>query len=264
MTAQTADSPAESVGDDFVRNYREQGFAHVPGVLTSEEVARYRAAADRLYAAESPVVWGTSEEEVQVHYVEHAWQKEPLLRELALHPRITAIALRLAGCALRLYSSDLLVKEPRTALPTLVHDDEPGLPLANLDNALTAWIALGDVPAERGCLSFVPGSHRRPESDRQTRMESFADYRPMPNVWPDFPWRPRVTVPLRAGDVTFHHFRTVHMAGDNHSDERRVGNGVIYIDDGATYRPGVQDEHLRGMAPGQRLDGEDFPRIGHT
>jgi ectoine hydroxylase-related dioxygenase (phytanoyl-CoA dioxygenase family) len=251
-----------SLTADTIRRYREQGFVHIPGVLSPHEVATYLAAARELIDKEDLVIWGASEEVTQVHYVEEAWLKSDALRHLALHPVITAIASRLADRPLRLYSSDILLKKPHRALPTMVHDDEAGLPLAELSQTLTAWIALVDIPVERGCMSFVPGSHLRGDSDRQIHMMSFEEYRPMAEVWPDFDWRPRTTVPVRAGDVTFHHFRTIHMAGANTSDDPRVANGVIYADDTAEYRPGVQDHLLTHLRPGQRLDDEKFPRVG--
>ncbi|MFD0395281.1 phytanoyl-CoA dioxygenase family protein [Streptomyces nogalater] len=163
--------------------------------------------------------------------------------------------------ALRVYSSDILVKEPKRTLPTLVHDDETGLPLNELSATLTAWIALTDVPVERGCMSYVPGSHLRAREDRQEHMTSFAEFRDLADVWPDYPWQPRVAVPVRAGDVVFHHCRTVHMAEANTSDSVRMAHGVVYMDADATYRPGVQDGHLSRLSPGDPLEGELFPLV---
>lgn len=247
--------------DAAVQDYRERGYVHVPGVLSADEVESYLAASLELVDREEPDIWGTDESDAQVHYVEEAWLKHDTLRGLALHPRVTALARRLAGGPLRLYASDVLIKKPLKALPTMVHDDETGLPLGNLARTLTAWIALVDIPVERGCLSFVPGSHLRPEKERQMHMMSFAEAKAMEEVWPDFPWRSRATVPIRAGDVTFHHFRTVHMAGANTTGEARVVNGVIYIDDEATYRPGVQDQYLTHLNPGGYVEGPKFPAI---
>lgn len=251
------------ISDDLVASYRAQGFVHVPQVLSEEEVTAFRAASDKLLDSDAEI-WagGDDGEKVEVDYVTQAWRKDETLRGLALHPSITAIARKLAGAPLRLYSSEVLVKDPNRALPTLIHDDEAGLPMAGLDRTLTAWVALVDVPVERGCLSYVPGSHLRDESARLKHMTSFEHFRHVSEVWPEFRWQPRVTVPLRAGDVAFHHCRTVHMAGANESDERRTGHGIIYVDAGVTYRPGVMDEYLAHMEPGQALDdAELFPLI---
>lgn len=250
----------ENLSEDTVRRYREQGFIHLPRVFSETEVATYRAAAEKLLKEHGPQLWGT-EEETQLHYVEAAWRKHEDLRELALHPRITGIAERLSGGPLRLYGTDVLVKEPHEHLPTVIHDDEAGLPLSDHSRTLTAWVALVDVPVERGCLTFVPGSHRRAESDRLPHVNSFAEFREMHDVWPEFTWQPRVSVPVRAGDVTFHHFRTVHTAGVNNTDERRLSFAAVYMDANARYRPGVQDHPVAHLQPGQLVEGEEFPLI---
>lgn len=258
MGTGTRSSP-DPVSQDTVRLYRQQGFVHIPGLLDEREVASYAAAADEVLAQHMEI-WG-GEDGVEVNYVAQAWRKHDTIRELALHPVIGAIALQLAGGPLRLYTSEVLAKEPHKAAPTLVHDDETGLPLAELSRTLTAWVALVDVPVERGCLAYVPGSHLRGPQHRQEHMTSFAEFAEITQIWPDYPWQPRVTVPLRAGDVAFHHCRTVHMAGANTTDVRRMGHGTVYVNAEATYRPGVQDAHMAGFAPGQPLDEPDFPVI---
>ena len=134
-------------------------------------------------------------------------------------------------------------------------------PLAGLTRTLTAWVPLVDVPVERGCLIYVPGSHRRPLEHRQVHLAGFQDYRPMEEVWPDFPFSPRVSVPMRAGDVVFHDFRTVHLAAVNTGGERRLAFASVYMDSDATYRPGVQDHPVAHLEPGAPVDGELFPLI---
>ncbi|MFC9585326.1 phytanoyl-CoA dioxygenase family protein [Streptomyces yangpuensis] len=265
MTARSAPVTADDVlTDEARRHYQENGFVRIPQVLSASEVERFRAASEELVARLGPEIWGAGEDEVQVHFVAQAWLKHEALRDLALHPVITGVAKRLAAAPLRLYSTDVLLKSGQktlNTLPTIVHDDETGLPLHGIDRTLTAWVALVDVPVESGCLTYLPGSHLRDDTQRQIHMTSFAEYRPLPEVWPDYDWQPRVTVPLRAGDVAFHHCRTVHMAGANLTDNPRMGHGIVYMDDGATYWPGTEDAHISHMAPGDPLDNEKFPLI---
>ncbi|MFD3543580.1 phytanoyl-CoA dioxygenase family protein [Streptomyces sp. NPDC058662] len=265
MTARTpAPTTAGVLTDEALRSYREDGFVRIPQVLSATEVERFRAASEEVVAQHGPEIWGAGEDEVQVHFVAQAWLKHEALRDLALHPAITAIAKRLAAAPLRLYSTDILLKAGRkslTTLPTLVHDDETGLPLHGLDRTLTAWVALVDVPVESGCLSYVPGSHLREAAHRQTHMTSFAEHRAISDIWPDYDWQPRVTVPLRAGDVAFHHCRTVHMAGANLTDSPRMGHGIVYMDADTTYWPGTEDAHIAHMAPGDPLNNEKFPLV---
>lgn len=135
-----------------VEDFRERGFTHVPNLLTTEEVTRFRTAAEEALAAQS----NTDEEfGTRIVATTDAWEHHPFLRELALHPRIGALAEQLAGMPLRVWGGEVLRKDPGHSAPTGWHDD---LTFALLDSRLifNAWIALVDVPAERGCLTFCP------------------------------------------------------------------------------------------------------------
>jgi ectoine hydroxylase-related dioxygenase (phytanoyl-CoA dioxygenase family) len=69
-----------------------------------------------------------------------------------------------------------------------------------------------------------------------------------------------VTVPLRAGDVTFHHRRTAHLAGANTTREARVSMLITFTDAEATYRPLPGHDPLPYQA-GQRLPDERYPLV---
>lgn len=169
---------------------------------------------------------------------------------------------------LRVWGGEVLVKTPNETRPTGLHDDQP---CEVLDSCitLTAWVALVDVPVERGCLTFLPGSHRRGgpgrvdttdiifnDAVRDDERSYLFDY------WPDLEWMPRVTVPLRAGDATFHHRRVAHAAGANHTADDRVSIVITYTDADATYKPRPGHDPLP-YRPGQPLPDERYPRISN-
>ena len=68
-------------------------------------------------------------------------------------------------------------------------------------------------------------------------------------------------MPLRAGDLTFHHGVCAHAATPNLTDVPHVAHAIIYMDDGTRYNgaPHVVTDPL-GLTEGDRLDGELFPR----
>ena len=78
--------------------------------------------------------------------------------------------------------------------------------------------------------------------------------------WPELRWAARVTVPLRAGDVTLHHRRTAHCAGANHTAQNRVSMLITYTDAQATYQPLPGHDGLP-YSPGQPLPDERYPLI---
>lgn len=250
----TVDAQHEHITADF----REHGFAHVPNLLTDEEVTRFRSAAVGTIEEQSKEDkdFGTG-----IVATTDAWEHQPTLRELALHPRIGALAHQVAGMPLRVWGGEVLVKPPHETATTGWHDD---LTFTLLDSRLTfnIWIALVDVPAERGCLTFLPHSHHRAGPERVDISEQYADpdgY--LFTRWPQLTWSPRVTVPLRAGEATIHHNRTAHSAGANTTDTARVSFLLTFTDADATYRPLPGYDPLP-LQPGQALPDQRYPRVG--
>ncbi|GAA5055316.1 ectoine hydroxylase-related dioxygenase (phytanoyl-CoA dioxygenase family) [Thermocatellispora tengchongensis] len=239
--------------DHLVAAYREHGFVRVRGVLDPEEVERFRAGAEAFLAAHRAESIGG---EVFRQLV-NVWRRDPVVRELTLHPRLARIAERLAGVPLRIWHDHMLVKEPHSDTPTEFHQDQPYWPHTGGRHALSAWIALVDVPPERGCMTFLPGTQHL----TGLRPQDLRDEEDLFRLDPSLRWLPRVTVPLRAGDCTFHHSFTGHMALPNRTDLARLAHVVIYMDAETAYSgaPHPVTDPL-GLAPGARLDGPEFPR----
>jgi ectoine hydroxylase-related dioxygenase (phytanoyl-CoA dioxygenase family) len=107
-------------------------------------------------------------------------------------------------------------------------------------------------------MTFIPGSHSRLDLPAQ----DLTDPRDLFVKSPDLTWEPRMTVPLRAGDCTFHHALCAHMATPNITDEPRVAHVVIFMDAETTYHkmphPVTDPLNLEEGAP---LDGDLFPRL---
>jgi phytanoyl-CoA hydroxylase len=240
--------------DELVASYRQNGFVRVRGVLGPAEVERFGQAAaaylDR-HRAESLEQRGVFSQLVNV------WQHDPTIRELTLHPRLAGIAEQLAGVALRIWHDQLLVKEPHNEAATEFHQDRPYWPHAGDRHSLSAWIALVDVPPERGCMTFLPGTQHHTGLAPQDLHDSEDLFEKDPSLR----WIPRVTVPLRAGDCTFHDSSTGHMALPNRTNQARVAHVNIYMDEATTYSGTA---HLvtdpLGLKTGDRLQGDAFPR----
>ncbi|MFI7673773.1 phytanoyl-CoA dioxygenase family protein [Actinophytocola sp. NPDC049390] len=256
-TDQTAASEVDGDGrvpEELVDAYREHGFVRVRGVLEPDRVERLRAHAEAFltaHRADSLEQRGTFSQLVNV------WRQDENLRALTFDPRLGRVAEQLAGFPLRLWHDQLLVKEPRNNLATEFHQDRPYWPHAGDRLPLSAWIALVDVPPERGCMTFLPGTQHR----AGLRPQDLHDEDDLFAADPELRWVPRVTVPLRAGDCTFHSGYTGHMALPNRTDVARIAHVVIYMDAATTYdgTPHVVTDPL-GLTPGDRLDGETFPR----
>lgn len=246
----------DMVTEEMIAAYQRDGFIKIPGVITTEEAADFRAAALAVqHRLRDRALSNTS---IFTQLV-NVWREDDLMRQLTLHPNVAGIAERLATVQLRLWHDQILIKQPGTgSTATEFHQDLPYWPHAESPHSLSAWIALGDVPAERGCMTFLPASHRLTTLAAQ----DLSDAHDLFDKAPELAWYPRVTLPLRAGDCTFHHSLCAHMASPNRTDEARVAHIVIYTDAATIYtgKPHVVSDPA-ALTPGSILDGELFPRL---
>ncbi len=250
-TDQTAET---ALSDEAVQAYRRDGVVHVPQVISPEDAARFRDAA--LAAAErlSDRYEGGA---IFRQYV-NVWAQDETLRELTLNPALARVATALAGVPLRLWHDQLLIKPPHNGAATEFHQDAPYWPHANCRHTLSAWVALVDVPVERGCMTFIPGSQRL----QDLRAQDLSDEGDLFRAAPDLRWEERLTIPLRAGDCTFHNAYVAHTATPNLTDDPRVAHVNIYVDAETTYTGAphpVTDG--AGLRVGERLEHELFPTL---
>lgn len=253
MTNET-EVTAENLPGDLVDFYRDNGFVRVRGMVSREHALKWGEAAANFASSgenfhHSPIF----------QQLVNVWTRNEALRALTLDSRIGRIAERLAGTDLRLWHDQLLIKTPHNGAATEFHQDQPYWPHGHSSHPISMWIALCDVPVERGCMTFIPGSHRRSDLPAQNLASASSLF----DICPELAWETRVTVPLRAGDCTFHHGRCAHMATPNFTDEARIAHVVIWVDAQTTYTgaPHPVTQPL-GLASGQLLEGELFPHVG--
>ena len=221
---QAADPPSE-----LIDQFWQDGVVKIPQIITSEEAAGYRQATMRILE-EMPVPKNGNYGRA-FHQRVNVWREDEKMRKLTLHSNLTATATKIAGTPLRLWHDHILAKMPGLPVPTAFHQDLVKWPYDRRITALSAWIALQDTTVEMGCMSFLPKSHYLLEvADIAT-----SDQEGWRREQPDIEWSSRITIPLQAGDCTFHHGMTFHTAGPNQSDQWRVAHVVIFIEAQATY-----------------------------
>lgn len=248
----------EIPSQEQVDRYRCDGFVHIPGVLNDEDVARFAAAARAVQDLQSNSVAS----DATFTHIMQLWKQDDTLRELTLNSRIASLATALAGVPLRLYHDHLMIKEPHNGAATEFHQDQPYWPHLESRHALSAWVALVDVPVERGCMTFIPGSHELVGRYQQ----DLRDADNLMSAAPELVWRPRVTVPLRAGDCTFHHSLIAHTAGPNATDEARIAHVIVYMDVQTRFDPrrrpvGVPLDETLPPVPGIPFPDDEYPPL---
>ncbi|NIK61824.1 phytanoyl-CoA dioxygenase family protein [Kribbella shirazensis] len=253
MTTTDPQAPA-ALDDETISAYRRDGVVRIRNIIGRDEAARFRDAA---IAATTKADDLFKESKIFNQYV-NVWQQDDVLRELTLDPRLAAAATALAGVPLRIWHDQLLIKPPHNGAATEFHQDAPYWPHAGSRASLSAWIALVDVPVERGCMTFIPGS----QNHQDLRSQDLSDRDDMFRAAPDLRWEQRLTIPLQAGDCTFHNAYLAHSATPNLTDDPRIAHVAIYIDAAATYTGAahVVTDGL-GLTVGEALDHELFPTV---
>ncbi|GAB3925750.1 hypothetical protein GCM10011575_06410 [Microlunatus endophyticus] len=255
------DDPVRDVDDDgnlpaeLIDTYRTDGVVRIRGMLKPEEVQTFLAAEQAFHQRhkqDSLDKQGTFTQLVNV------WQQDETLAQLTLHPRIAAAAKQLTGIPLRIWHDHMLVKEPHNNKPTFFHQDRPYWPHTGDRQSLSCWIALVDVPPERGCMTFLRGTQHL----TGLRPQNLAEEEDLFGLAPDLRWLPRITYPLRAGDVTFHTSYTGHMALDNRTDSARYAHITVYMDAETRFNgnPHIVTAPL-DLTEGDPLAGENFPQV---
>jgi phytanoyl-CoA hydroxylase len=242
-----------NVSDAQKEFFAENGFVHIPSVLSKDEAETFRKAALDYTETHPPL----SNRPVFDQHV-NVWTEDAGMKALTLHPNLAAVATALAGVSLRLWHDQILIKKPHNNAPTEFHQDLPYWPHTGKLNPISAWIALCDVPVERGCMTFLPGSHRITNLPPQ----NLGDPKSFFDLAPEMIWSPRLTVPLRAGDCTFHHGLCTHMATPNFTDEHRVAHIVIFMSRETLYdgKHHVVTDPLN-LSVGDVLTGDLFPDV---
>ncbi|MGB8319947.1 MAG: phytanoyl-CoA dioxygenase family protein [Ignavibacteriaceae bacterium] len=152
----------------------------------------------------------------------------PAVKDFVFGKRFAGIAKNVMEVSgVRLWHDQASFKEPNGRI-TDVHQDISYWPINEGSLTTTMWMALNDVPEEKGCLYFYPGSQKLKEKE-------YVDIFKHPHHPEIIKGIEKITAPLNTGDLTFHSGLTFHGARPNTSDEIREGITVIYIADGNTY-----------------------------
>jgi len=223
-----------SLSAEQVEQFHERGFLSVPTITTAEEVAWIRGMYDSLFDRRAGWESGDFYDFAGVDHgaavlpqLLEPSRYEPALKQTLFRTNAHAIAMQLLGPSAELVFEHAMMKPARTGGETPWHQDEAFFPKFTNYHSITFWMPLQHVDTRNGCLDFIPASHKRPilphrsigDDPRIHGLEALgAD------------GASKVSCPLQEGGATIHHFRTLHHAGPNLSDEPRrayaLGFGV--------------------------------------
>jgi phytanoyl-CoA hydroxylase len=204
--------------------FQRDGYLVVRGAIAPGDLDRLQGICDELLAHKERVAfdWAWEAGTDKEHRAFKIVQTSPSLlhkNELSSERfRIwsTEFASALIGHPVEFWYDQFLAKPPREGARTPWHQDE-GYWGRNLDErGITCWMPFHDVDVENGCMHFVPGAHRK----------GVLVHKPVEGVQSDLLYcevdeAQVLPVPIRLGDVTFHHGKMPHMTTPNASPRWR-------------------------------------------
>ena len=248
-----------------IASFKIDGFLPVENVVAGDDVTQLAEYADLVAAGK---VGHIPAERIQLEPpFRHG--KEPVLDQVlsvrklsaiacrdevfwrhACHPAIVDMVADLLGTDdLKLYNDQLFMKGPRTGSEQPWHQDSASWRDIYPMDLVTAWTAMDEANTENGCLNFAAGTHRW-GMVRKERLRPFIEH-----LGSD-PW-PVVEVPLRPGDVSFHHSLVLHRSGANRTGTRRRGYAVHYMR-ASSWRDVSVDDAPK-VPPFRQVRGRSFP-----
>ena len=257
MQATTFDlAKSYNLTSEQIHAYRRDGHICLRKLASREEVEYFRPAIVHTveeYAHAMPPHGVLEDPTAMFSQATNIWQKNELLRELIFAERFARIAAELMGVkGVRLYHDQALIKDPGgRASPW--HKDHYYWPLAT-HQTVKMWLALVDIPTEKGSMSYATGSHRGglfPELPIKNNSQDLYD-----QIIRDHSIEVRSYV-LEAGDALYHSGDVLHCARENVTTERREVVSVVYFADGARvmkpdheHRRVDLERFLPGLSPG--------------
>ena len=178
----------------------------------------------------------------------NAFSRDAVFRQWATAPYITSAVRQLLGVDQLLLTQNhhncIMTKMPEYSTRTGWHQD---IRYWSFDRPelVNVWLALGDEPAEKGGMSFIPGSHRL-ELDRGRFDADLFLREDLPEN--EALLTTAVDAELKAGDVFFFHCRTFHVAGANKTKKPKYSVVFSYHPADNLPIPGTRSARLDSIA----------------
>ncbi len=260
------------VSDDQIAFFRENGYVRFDDVLNDEEVNVLRNAMDELRTERKGLMRdlagddsnASQEKRERILQMLNLWENSPAVKAYVFGGRVARIARQLTGSStIHLYHDQALIKEPGPSAASPWHQDQPYWP-SKEPGMISCWMALDDVTVERGCMQFIPGSHKWGEFPPIEFSGDGPGLRDHLTDEQQEQWNP-VPVELKAGSCTFHHGLTFHFTNPNTTDQVRRALVIIFIPEGVTYAADEKMDnpftHTITSKKGEPLRGTRFPRL---
>ncbi|MDA1140345.1 MAG: phytanoyl-CoA dioxygenase family protein [Planctomycetota bacterium] len=217
-----SEEKTSSILDEFNR----EGWVHIPGVLTPEEVSELRKGIDRMC---------TDPTARMMHHCDSDWsfvrlfERERIFRDMLVREPMISLGEAIVGANCHLIADGAVYNQPGKAISGWHVDDGLYFPLPNdmsrhdprisIPNFIVNFqMMLTDVPSvEYGPTQVVPRSH-------------YSGRQPISQDNPTFEGRGPVSILCKAGDLYLQHNQLWHRGAPNSSNRRRCLYQFAYGD----------------------------------
>lgn len=210
---------AGSLTQAQVEHFRREGYAFPFDAIPAAEAASYVAKLDSYDA-----ILG---EDAQKQLKIKAHVAAPWIVALARNKNILDAVESVVGPDILLFGTSMFSKKARDIRFVSWHQDAAYYGL-DPQQEVTCWVGLTDADTENGCMRVMPGSHLGADAvhdetyDPQNMLGRGQTIR-------DIDDSKAVYMPVKAGQFSMHHERTIHGSMPNPSDRRRVGISFFYM-----------------------------------
>ncbi len=242
------------VPSEAIRTFRRDGYVKLKQVCSPRSLLMLRREWEVRFAralVDTPAMRFPS--------FEMMWTQDEVAGAFVRSRRLAGIAAALLGAdAVRLYHDNALSKLPGCGR-TPWHYDAHHYPIDS-DDVVTLWAPLQPTPREMGPLVFARG------------IDTWRKIADLPFSKLDDSYDRGIIAALEEnqveldgdgfdfGEVSFHHARSLHSAGPNHTDAERMALAVTYFEDGArlidepSLINGDYEKFMPGIRAGERID----------
>ena len=213
-----------------VQAFHENGYIHLPGVLSDDVLGYYEPIISRVTQKHDPAA-GIALEDKDLYgkafiQLGNLWRHDAQVKELVFCKRLARLASELIGTStIRLYHDQSLYKEPSGGI-TPWHVDQQYWPMDSA-KSVTAWIPLQCTPLAMGPLCFGRSSHLK-HIARDVKISDESERIITQTIKKEKIVEIQESYAL--GDVSFHSGWTLHRAGVNTTGQTRKAHTVIYMD----------------------------------
>ena len=210
------------IPDNFKQHYEENGYHFPLDVFDSNQALDYgrriKSIAESDYAEEL----GNRGQLNQLHVV------CPFINDIIRSPAILDTVETVLGPNILVWGTSVFLKPPRSPGFVSWHQDLTYWGLSD-QQEISAWIALGPVNRDNGCMRFIPGSHKLGQKPHRDVSDASNILTRGQHADVEIDESQAVDVELAPGQASLHHGHLLHCSGPNHTDQPRVGMVINYI-----------------------------------